>query len=70
MTTKLTINFEDLLRQRTGEGERTKYKAGWNPDAIDRTLNGFTNDFYSSSKQHYRLTDKGRQWLKEGGTAQ
>ena len=45
MTTKLPINLADLLRQRTVEGERIEYKAGWNPDAIVRTLCAFANDF-------------------------
>lgn len=27
---KLPINLHDLLRQRTVEGERVEYKAGWN----------------------------------------
>lgn len=27
---KLPINLNDLLRQRTVEGERTEYKTGWN----------------------------------------
>ncbi len=47
MTTKLPINLEDLLRQRTVEGERIEYKAGWNPDAIVRTLCAFANDFHN-----------------------
>jgi ATP-dependent DNA helicase RecG len=42
---KLPINLNDLLRQRTVEGERIEYKAGWNPDAIIRTLCAFANDF-------------------------
>ena len=42
---KLPINLTDLLRQRTVEGERIEYKAGWNPDAIVRTLCAFANDF-------------------------
>ena len=42
---KLPINLHDLLRQRTVEGERIEYKAGWNPDAIIRTLCAFANDF-------------------------
>lgn len=29
MSTKLPINLTDLLRQRTVEGERIEYKAGW-----------------------------------------
>lgn len=42
---KLPINLEDLLRQRTVERDRIEYKAGWNPDAIIRTLCAFANDF-------------------------
>lgn len=42
---KLPINLADLLRQRTVEGDRIEYKAGWNPDAIVRTLCAFANDF-------------------------
>lgn len=42
---KLPINLNDLLRQRTVEGERIEYKTGWNPDAIIRTLCAFANDF-------------------------
>src|SRR5882757_2592918 len=42
---KLPLNLEDLLRQRTVEGDRIEYKAGWNPDAILRTLCAFANDF-------------------------
>ena len=45
MTSRLPINLKDLLRQRTVEGERIEYKAGWNPDAIIRTLCAFANDF-------------------------
>ena len=45
MPHKLPINLLDLLRQRTVEGERIEYKAGWNPDAIIRTLCAFANDF-------------------------
>jgi len=41
----LPINLEDLLRQRTVEGERIEYKAGWNPDPILRTICAFANDF-------------------------
>jgi len=44
MRSKLPINLEDLLRQRTVESERIEYKAGWNPDAIIRTLCAFAND--------------------------
>ena len=42
---KLPINLEDLLRQRSVEGDRIEYKAGWNPDPIIRTLCAFANDF-------------------------
>ena len=42
---KLPIKLNDLLRQRTVESERIEYKAGWNPDAILRTLCAFANDF-------------------------
>jgi len=45
MTSKLPINLENLLRQRQVEGELIEYKAGWNPDAILRTLCAFGNDF-------------------------
>lgn len=45
MADKLPINLHDLLHQRTVEGERIEYKAGWNPDAIIRTLCAFANDF-------------------------
>lgn len=45
MPDKLPIKLQDLLRQRTVEGERIEYKAGWNPDAIVRTLCAFANDF-------------------------
>ena len=45
MSSKLPINLEDLLRQRTVESERIEYKGGWNPDAIMRTLCAFANDF-------------------------
>lgn len=41
----LPINLDDLLYQRTVESERIEYKAGWNPDAIVRTLCAFANDF-------------------------
>jgi len=45
MTDKLPINLLDLLHQRTVEGERIEYKAGWNPDPVLRTLCAFANDF-------------------------
>src|ERR1035437_1929319 len=45
MAYKLPINVLDLLHQRKVEGERIEYKAGWNPDAILRTICAFANDF-------------------------
>jgi ATP-dependent DNA helicase RecG len=45
MPAKLPINLHDLLRQRTVEGERIEYKAGWNPDPILRAVCAFANDF-------------------------
>ena len=31
-------NIEDLRRQRTVEGDRIEYKAGWNPAAVMRSF--------------------------------
>ena len=45
MPDKLPLNVLDLLRQRRVEGERIEYKAGWNPDAVLRTVCAFANDF-------------------------
>src|SRR5208337_3461573 len=45
MPSKLPLKLDDLLRQRTVEGDRIEYKAGWNPDPILRTLCAFANDF-------------------------
>ncbi len=45
MSSKLPLNLDDLLRQRTVECDRIEYKAGWNPDAVVRTLCAFANDF-------------------------
>ncbi len=45
MSSKLPLNLDDLLRQRTVEGDRIEYKQGWNPDAILKTLCAFANDF-------------------------
>ena len=44
-SSKLPINLEHLLRQRTVERDRIEYKAGWNPDPTIRTLCAFANDF-------------------------
>ena len=47
MRSKLPINLHDLLRQRTIEGERVEYKAGWNPQAVLHTICAFANDFHN-----------------------
>ena len=47
MTDKLPINFNHLLRQRTIEGERVEYKAGWNPQRVLHTICAFANDFHN-----------------------
>jgi ATP-dependent DNA helicase RecG len=47
MPSKLPINLADLLRQRTVEGVRIEYKAGWNPESVLHTLCAFANDFYN-----------------------
>ncbi len=44
-TMKLPIKLNDLLRQRAVESERIEYKAGWNPDAVLRTVCAFADDF-------------------------
>ena len=45
MTGTLPINLQDLLLQRTIEGERVEYKAGWNPQSVLHTICSFANDF-------------------------
>ena len=45
MIAPLPINLQDLLRQRTIEGERVEYKAGWNPLRVLHTICAFANDF-------------------------
>ena len=47
MTDKLPINIDHLLRQRTIEGERIEYKAGWNPKSVLHTICAFANDFHN-----------------------
>ena len=47
MTGKLPINIDHLLRQRTIEGERIEYKAGWNPQSVLHTVCAFANDFHN-----------------------
>ena len=41
----LPINIEQLLDATTVESSRIEYKAGWNPDAIYRSICAFANDF-------------------------
>lgn len=40
----LPINILDLLKGRIIEQDRIEFKAGWNPDAIYRTICAFAND--------------------------
>ena len=47
MTGTLPINLQDLLLQRTIEGERVEYKAGWNPQSVLHTICAFANDFHN-----------------------
>ena len=59
----------DLLAV-TGRSNRTKFRNQVLNPLIDAGLIEMTiPDKPRSSKQRYRLTDKGRQWLKEGGKA-
>jgi ATP-dependent DNA helicase RecG len=67
MSSKLPLNLDDLLRQRTVERDRIEYKAGWNPDAIVRTLCAFANDMENAEKivaRRYRNRRIG-EFLKE-----
>jgi ATP-dependent DNA helicase RecG len=47
MTGKLPINIDHLLRQRSIEGERIEYKAGWNPQSVLHAICAFANDFHN-----------------------
>ena len=47
MIGNLPINIDHLLRQRTIEGERIEYKAGWNPQSVLHTICAFANDFHN-----------------------
>ena len=47
MNGKLPIHLHDLLRQRTIEGERVEYKAGWNRQAVLHAICAFANDFHN-----------------------
>ena len=40
-------NVHHTLRQRTIEGERVEYKAGWNPQSVLHTICAFANDFHN-----------------------
>ena len=53
MTGKLPINIDHLLRQRTIEGERVEYKAGWNPQSVRQ--NGSPEPIFES--------DENRTWF-------
>lgn len=53
---KLPINLDDLLRQRMAERDRIEYKAGWNPDAVIRTLCAFASDFENLAAAHPQLS--------------
>jgi len=41
----LPINIDHLLTANKAESNRIEFKAGWNPDAIYRTVCAFANDF-------------------------
>ena len=47
MITRLPINIDKLIRQRTVEGERIEYKKGWNPKSVLHTICAFANDFHN-----------------------
>lgn len=47
MTGTLPINLDHLLRNRTVEGERIEYKAGWNPKSVLHAICAFANDFHN-----------------------
>lgn len=40
----LPVNIEQLLDASTVESSRIEYKAGWNPDAIYRSICAFADD--------------------------
>lgn len=41
----LPINISDLLRNTIVESDRIEFKAGWNPEAVLRSICAFANDF-------------------------
>ena len=43
----LPVNINDLLTARSVEWGRLEFKAGWNPEAVMRTLCAFANDFHN-----------------------
>ncbi len=47
MSNELPINIDHLLHQRSIEGERIEYKAGWNPASVLHTICAFANDFHN-----------------------
>ena len=51
MTGQLPININHLRRQRTIEGERIEYKAGWNPQRELHTICAVANDLHQVIQQ-------------------
>ena len=47
MSETLPINIDSLLRRRTVESDRVKYKGGWNPESVLHALGAFANDFHN-----------------------
>ena len=47
MINPLPININNLLHQRTVEGERIEFKAGWNPEGVIHAICAFANDFHN-----------------------
>jgi|GEM_PF-4201809 len=47
MSSKLPINIDNLLQQRTVESERVEYKKGWNPEPVLHSVCAFANDFHN-----------------------
>ena len=60
MTIALPIAIDSLLRRRTIESERIKYKAGWNPESVLHTLGAFANDFQNLGGGYIVLGVEGR----------
>jgi ATP-dependent DNA helicase RecG len=61
----IPVNIEKLISNQVVENERIKYKKGWNPVAIYRTICAFANDFENIFKGvpktgGYHLTEKAK----------